>query len=68
MSADPIAQLFYRGPYSRWLYRGTDSPSLQRTNARWSIYWANRKNGAMAASPRVGQFKNGRGEFYGTDT
>jgi hypothetical protein len=35
---------------------------------QWSIYWANRKNGAMDPSPQVGQFKNGRGEFYGTDT
>jgi hypothetical protein len=35
---------------------------------QWSIYWANKKNGAMDSSPQVGQFKNGRGEFYGTDT
>ncbi len=35
---------------------------------QWSIYWANSKNGVMDASPQVGQFKNGRGEFYGTDT
>ena len=35
---------------------------------QWSIYWANSKNGAMDPSPQVGQFKNGRGEFYGTDT
>jgi hypothetical protein len=35
---------------------------------QWSIYWANSKNGIMDTSPQVGQFKNGRGEFYGTDT
>jgi len=35
---------------------------------QWSIYWANSKNGVMDSSPQVGQFKNGRGEFYGTDT
>ena len=35
---------------------------------QWSIYWANSKNGVMDPSPQVGQFKNGRGEFYGTDT
>jgi hypothetical protein len=35
---------------------------------QWSIYWANKKNGAMDSSPQVGQFRNGRGEFYGTDT
>jgi hypothetical protein len=35
---------------------------------QWSTYWANKKNGSMDSSPQVGQFKNGRGEFYGTDT
>ena len=35
---------------------------------QWSIYWANSKNGVMDTSPQVGQFKSGRGEFYGTDT
>jgi hypothetical protein len=35
---------------------------------QWSIYWANSKIGAMDPSPQVGQFRNGRGEFYGTDT
>jgi hypothetical protein len=35
---------------------------------QWSIYWANSKNGIMDASPQVGHFENGRGEFYGTDT
>ena len=34
---------------------------------QWSIYWANSKNGSMDPSPQVGQFKNGRGEFYGQD-
>lgn len=35
---------------------------------QWNIYWANSKNGVMDSSPQVGQFKSGRGEFYGTDT
>lgn len=35
---------------------------------QWSVYWANSKNGSMDPSPQVGQFRNGRGEFYGTDT
>jgi hypothetical protein len=45
--------------------------TLRLYNAKtyqWSIYWANSKNGAMDTSAQVGQFKNGRGEFYGTDT
>jgi hypothetical protein len=34
---------------------------------QWSLYWSNSKNGTMDP-PQVGQFKNGRGEFYGMDT
>ena len=30
---------------------------------QWSLYWSNRKNGAMGV-PTVGEFKNGRGEFF----
>jgi hypothetical protein len=35
---------------------------------QWSIYWANANNGFFDPSPQVGQFRDGRGEFYGTDT
>jgi hypothetical protein len=35
---------------------------------QWSIYWANSKNGAFDPTPQVGQFTDGRGEFYGQDT
>lgn len=34
---------------------------------QWSLYWANSKDGKVVA-PQVGQFKNGRGEFYAEDT
>src|SRR6266852_5111569 len=34
---------------------------------QWSLYWSNSKNGTMDP-PQIGQFKNGRGEFYGQDT
>ena len=34
---------------------------------QWSLYWANAKDGIIVA-PQVGQFKDGRGEFYGQDT
>jgi hypothetical protein len=34
---------------------------------QWSLYWSNSKNGTVDP-PQVGQFKNGRGEFYGMDT
>jgi hypothetical protein len=35
---------------------------------QWSIYWANSKNGTIDPAPQVGQFTEGRGEFYGQDT
>jgi len=34
---------------------------------QWSLYWANSKKGTMEV-PQVGQFKDGRGEFYAQDT
>jgi hypothetical protein len=34
------------------------------TSHQWSIWWANAKDGAMYPPPVVGEFKNGRGEFY----
>jgi hypothetical protein len=34
---------------------------------QWSLYWANSKDGKVAP-PNVGEFKDGRGEFYTQDT
>lgn len=34
---------------------------------QWRLYWANSKNGIIDP-PQVGEFKNGRGEFYAQDT
>jgi hypothetical protein len=34
---------------------------------QWRLYWANSKIGIMDP-PQVGEFKNGRGEFYAQDT
>jgi hypothetical protein len=42
----------------------TFNPATQQ----WSVYWANRKDGAVTTAPMVGRFDNGRGEFYGDDT
>jgi hypothetical protein len=30
----------------------------------WSIYWANRRDGNLGMPPMIGQFRNGRGEFF----
>jgi hypothetical protein len=35
---------------------------------QWSLYWANSKQGAISGPPNVGEFKNGRGEFFCMDT
>jgi hypothetical protein len=34
---------------------------------QWRLYWANSKTGKMDP-PQVGEFKNGRGEFFAQDT
>jgi len=31
---------------------------------QWGIYWANAADGVLEPNPMVGQFSNGRGEFY----
>jgi hypothetical protein len=33
---------------------------------QWSLYWANSKGGPIFP-PQIGEFKNGRGEFYAQD-
>ena len=33
---------------------------------QWSLYWANSKGGPIEP-PQIGEFKNGRGEFYAQD-
>jgi hypothetical protein len=35
---------------------------------QWSIYWSSQANGAVDFPPMVGGFKNGRGEFYDSET
>jgi hypothetical protein len=35
---------------------------------QWSLYWANAKTGTLGGPPNVGEFRNGRGEFYCQDT
>ena len=35
-----------------------------RESHRWSIYWANSKNGQLGLPAMVGEFKDGVGEFY----
>jgi BNR/Asp-box repeat len=41
----------------------TFNPETQQ----WRLYWANGKNG-IVVPPQIGQFKNGVGEFYASDS
>lgn len=34
------------------------------TTGQWHIYWANAKNGRLDEHPVIGEWKDGRGEFY----
>src|SRR5215831_12304854 len=34
---------------------------------QWSIYWANSRDGSLGV-PMIGQFKNGRGEFFNQES
>jgi hypothetical protein len=56
----------------------TDSPTAGRVEGltlrlydpqshQWRLYWANSNDG-IVVPPQIGEFKNGRGEFYGQDT
>ena len=55
----------------------TDSPAgghiegltlrlYDRQTHQWSLYWATSKSGTMGV-PTIGEFKDGRGEFYDTE-
>jgi hypothetical protein len=35
---------------------------------QWRLYWATSKLGQLAGPPQIGEFKDGRGEFYCQDT
>jgi hypothetical protein len=35
---------------------------------QWRLYWGNSKMGQLAGPPQIGEFKDGRGEFYCQDT
>jgi len=35
---------------------------------KWSLYWANSKDGSLGLPPTIGEFKNGRGEFFDEET
>lgn len=49
------------------LLRGTSLRLYNPTSRQWSIHWSNSATGTLDA-PMIGEFRDGRGEFYGQDT
>ncbi|MCA1826623.1 MAG: hypothetical protein LC689_06745 [Myxococcales bacterium] len=37
-------------------------------SGQWRLYWANASLGALAGPPAVGEFRDGRGEFYDSES
>ena len=58
------------GVRTRWRYCGHIEGLTLRLydpqSHQWSLYWANSKGGIIRP-PQIGEFKNGRGEFYAQD-
>ena len=47
-------------------HRGSDLRLYNPQTHHWSIYWAT-SNGGTIGLPTIGEFKNGRGEFFDTE-
>lgn len=60
-----LVDLDISGPAGR--VRGVSLRLYNSAGRQWSLNFANMGDGVLTA-PSVGEFRNGRGEFYGTDT
>jgi hypothetical protein len=60
-----IDQLIAAGPAGQ--IEGLTLRTYNPQSHQWRLYWANRKVGILDP-PQVGEFKNGRGEFFAQDT
>jgi hypothetical protein len=56
-----IEQFETDGPTGR--VEGLTLRTYNPHSRQWSLYWANSKDGVLG-QPMIGQFENGRGEFY----
>jgi hypothetical protein len=52
------------GDAPQWQIKGMTLRLYDRKSKQWRIYWANMANGVLDEVPMMGEFKNGRGEFY----
>lgn len=60
-----LVDLDVSGPAGR--VRGVSLRLYNSAARQWSLNFANMGDGVLTA-PSIGEFRNGRGEFYGTDT
>ena len=49
-------------------FRGMTLRLFDLKSKQWSLYWANSKQGSLGGPPNVGEFKNGRGEFFNQES
>jgi hypothetical protein len=57
-----LAALALQGPTPT--FAGSLLHTYNPPTKQWSVYWADRETGRVS-TPMIGEFKNGRGEFYG---
>jgi hypothetical protein len=60
-----LFELDVQGPAGR--IEGVGLRLYNPESRQWSLNWASRRTGALEP-PMIGEFKDGRGEFYGPDT
>jgi hypothetical protein len=60
-----LVELVAEGPAGR--FEGLSLRLYDPQTRQWSLNFANARGGGMAA-PAIGEFKNGRGEFYNQET
>jgi hypothetical protein len=62
-----IEEMNVDSPDKRMHIQGLALRLYNPSSRQWSIWWANARDGAMSPPPVVGEFKDGRGEFYDQD-
>jgi hypothetical protein len=61
-----LAELEVQGPAGH--IEGLSMRLYDPTSRQWRLYYSNSRFGTLIGEPTVGQFTNGRGEFYSSDT
>jgi hypothetical protein len=59
-----LGELEVEDPATHTRIEGLSLRLYNPQSRQWSIYFANSKEGVLGLPPMIGEFKNGRGEFY----